>query len=531
MALKARFCRTGVLLLALGAVSSATRAQVSSTAPDLNETTIDALQDALRSRRLTCRQVIDHYLRRIDAYDQRGPALNAIVTVNATAVAEANRLDVAMRTSGPTGSLHCVPVLVKDAFETSGIRTTYGSAAFKDFVPARDATVVARLRQAGALILAKATLGEFASGYAGSISGPIRSPYDLRRHPSGSSGGTGAGMSADFAVVGIGGDTGGSVRGPAAVGSLVGLRPTTALVSRHGSVPFKPTYDAVGPLTRTVRDAALVMSVIAGYDPEDPLTAYAAGRVPASFTAPLTREALKGVRLGIVRRPMARDTDTLAPDSVAIRAVFRRAVEELRTAGAVLIDDVSVEDVGERTRRSYEANLQETEAALDNYLHQLPNAPFTTMRALVNAPGALLPWRAKALRSLQNLSTDDASYLPVLKNNEDTRRAVLSLMATHQLDGLVYPSSDHYPTLIAPDITTNPDVLGDTRRGSNRTLASIVGFPAVTVPAGLTTDQMPVGLEFMGRAFDDAKILGYAFAYEQATHHRRPPPTTPRLPR
>lgn len=492
----------------------------------LSERSIDDLQAALRAGQVTCRRVIEYYLARIDAYDKRGPALNAVVTVNAGATAEADRLDAAFRSSGPAGPLHCVPVLVKDAFETSDIRTTYGSAAFQDFVPARDATVVTRLRQAGAIVVAKATLGEFASGYAGSISGPVRNPYDLRRHSSGSSSGTGAGMAADYAVVGIGGDTGGSIRGPAAVGSLVGLRPSTPLVSRHGSVPFKPTYDSVGPITRTVRDTALVMDVIAGYDAQDPLTVYAVGRVPASFTAPLRRDALNGIRLGIVRRPMARDTDPRAADHLAIRAVFGRAVEDLRAAGAVLVDDVSVPDVGERTRSSYEANLHETEGAIDAYLGQHPTAPLKTLRALVETPGALLPWRARALRSTLGRHTDEPSYLHVLKNNEDTRRAVLALMAAHRLDALVYPTSDHYPALIAPDITTNPDVVGDTRRGTNRTLASVVGFPAVTVPAGFTSDLMPVGLEFMGRAFDDARILGYAFAYEQATKHRRPPATT-----
>ena len=505
-------------------------AQAPATAVNLNETSIDALQEALRARRVTCRTVVDHYLRRIEAYDQRGPALNAIVTVNTRAAAEADRLDTVLRTSGIVGPLHCVPALVKDAFETSDIRTTYGSAAFKDFVPARDATVVAKLRQAGAIIIGKATLGEFASGYAGSISGPIRSPYDIRRHPSGSSGGTGAGMAADFAVVGIGGDTGGSVRGPAAAGSLVGLRPTTPLVSRHGSVPFKPTYDSVGPITRTVRDAALVMDVIASYDAQDPLTAYAVGRVPASFSTPLARDALKGVRLGIVPRPMARDTDPRAADHLAIRAVFGRAVDDLRAAGAVLVDDVSVPDVGERTRRSYEANLHETEAAVDAYLAHHPGAPLKTLRSLVETPGALLPWRAKALRNTFGRHTDEPSYLQVLKNNEDTRREVLALMANHRLDALVYPTGDHHPALIAHDITTSPDVVGDTRLGSNRTLASVLGCPAVTVPAGFTNDRMPVGLELMGRAFDDAKILGYAYAYEQATRHRRPPQATPPLP-
>jgi len=420
-------------------------------------------------------------------------------------------------------------VLVKDAFETSDLRTTYGSAAFKSFVPSRDATVVAKLRQAGAIVLAKATLGEFASGYAGSISGPIRSPYDTARHPSGSSGGTGAGIAADFALVGIGGDTGGSVRGPAAAGSLVGFRPTTSLVSRHGSVSFKPSYDAVGPIARSVRDAALVMDVIAGYDAQDSLTAYAVGHVPASFVTPLTRDVLKKTRVGVIRTPMARDTDVSAADHLAIRQVFAHAIEELRAAGAEVVDNVDVPDIAERIRNSYEANLHETEAAIDGYLGQHATSPIKTLRSLIDTPGALLPWRAKALRSTLGLRTSDASYLQVLLNTEDMRRTVLTLMANQRLESLVYPTSDHYPALIAPDITTNPDVVGDTRRGSNRTLASVLGFPAVTVPAGFTADRMPVGVEFMGRPFDDATILAYAFAYEQATHHRRPPAATPPL--
>jgi Asp-tRNA(Asn)/Glu-tRNA(Gln) amidotransferase A subunit family amidase len=420
-------------------------------------------------------------------------------------------------------------VLVKDAFETAEMPTSFGSAAFKGYQSGRDATVIARLRRAGALIIAKSTLGEFASGYAGSISGPARNPYDLTRHPSGSSSGTGAGLAADFATVAIGGDTGGSIRGPAAVGSLVGHRPTLPLVSRHGSVPFKPSYDSVGPLTRTVKDAALVMDAIAGYDPNDRVTAYAVGRLPSSLATGLSRNALKGARLGVVRQPMQRETDTAAPDHRAIRTVFETAIGELRRAGATLVDDVRIPDVADRTRAAYEANIFETEAALNAYFAELPNAPVTSLRALLASPGGLLPWRSRALTPTLGRTQDEAAYLQVLRGIEDTRRLVLALMADRQLDALVCPSADHYPARLAPDIMTNPAIVGDTRLGSNRTLAAVLAWPAVTVPAGLTGDGMPVGLEFAARAFDDGRVLGYAYAYEQATHHRRPPASTPPL--
>jgi Asp-tRNA(Asn)/Glu-tRNA(Gln) amidotransferase A subunit family amidase len=202
----------------------------------------------------------------------------------------------------------------------------------------------------------------------------------------------------------------------------------------------------------------------------------------------------------------------------------------LQSLGAV-VQDVVLPDIAERLRISYDANLFETETALDTYLSQHTTAPIRTLRALVEAPGALLPWRATALRNTLGRGADDAAYFKVLKNTEDLRRLVLTRMADQSLDVLAYPTADHFPALIAADIATNPDVVGDTRLGSNRTLASVLGFPAITVPAGFTADQMPVGLEFMGRAFDDAKILGYAFSYEQGTHHRRAPKTTPPLAR
>ena len=268
------------------------------------ETTIDDVHASLTSGEITCRELVELYLARIEAYDQRGPGLNAIQHVNARALEEADELDTAHEESGFVGPLHCIPVLLKDQVETSDMPTTYGSAIFAEFVSGRDATIVTRMKQAGAIILAKTTMGEFASRYVGSEFGMVRNAYDPMRNPSGSSAGTGAGIAANFGLVGIGEDTGGSIRGPAAVHSLVGLRPTLPLVSRFGMMPANPTNDTLGPITRTVADAAILLDVIAGYDANDPVTAYSVGRVPASYREYLDADGLAGARIGVIRRSM-----------------------------------------------------------------------------------------------------------------------------------------------------------------------------------------------------------------------------------
>ena len=266
----------------------ATQAQTSippATGFQLLETTIDDVHSALRSKQTSCRALVELYLKRIQAYDTSGPSLNSIQVINPRALQEADRLDTAFKSSGPVGALHCIPVLIKDQIDTNDMPTTYGSAVFRDFVPQAEATIVTKLRSAGALVIGKATMGEYASGYFSSASGPIRNAYDPTRNASGSSGGTGSGVAANFATIGIGEDTGGSIRGPASVSSLVGLRPTVPLVSRHGVFPARPSTDTLGPITRTVRDAALVLDVIAGYDPKDPVTAYAVGHIPGSYVS------------------------------------------------------------------------------------------------------------------------------------------------------------------------------------------------------------------------------------------------------
>jgi Asp-tRNA(Asn)/Glu-tRNA(Gln) amidotransferase A subunit family amidase len=493
----------------------------------LIEATIDDIQGALRSGRTTCREIVGLYLKRIDAYDKSGPALNAVQTINSHALQEAERLDAVFKASGPVGALHCIPVLVKDQLETKDMVTTYGSAVFQDFVPQRDATVVARLRKAGAVIIAKTTMGEFASGIVSSASGPIRNAYDPRRHASGSSGGSGAGVTANFATVGIGEDTGGSVRGPAAVSSLVGLRPTTPLVSRYGMFPAKPTTDTVGPMARTVRDAAILLDSIAGYDPNDPLTAYAVGHVPKSYPSALTPDGMKGARIGIIRQPMDARTDVTSDDYKKVRVVIDNAIGELRSLGAEVVESVTIPNVIERLNSGYDGNLFETESVINSYLAQRANAPVKTLRDILLS-GKVVPSRARSLMNTVGKSTEDAEYAHLQRLAESTRQVVLTLMADHKLDALVYATFDHQPVVIPPDVMTKP-VIEEDRLGNNRRLSPVLGFPALTVPAGFTTDGLPVGLEFMGRPFTEAMLLKLGYAYEQGTHHRRPPASTPAL--
>jgi amidase len=491
------------------------------------EATIDDVQAALRTHKLTCRRLVELYLDRIRAYDKAGPALNAVQTINPRALEEAERLDAAFSASGPVGPLHCVAVLVKDQIDTSDMPTTHGFVGFKDFVPAADATIVARLKRAGALILGKATMGEFASGYLSSASGPIRNAYDPRRSASGSSGGTGSGIAASFATVGIGEDTGGSIRGPAAVNNAVGLRPTLPLVSRHGMSPARPSTDTLGPITRTVRDTAITLDVIAGYDPADPETAAAVGRTPTSYTDALVRDGLRGVRIGVIREPMHATADPKSEDYRKVRAVFDRAVEELQRLGAQLVDPITIPNVIDRLNTAFDGNVFETEAAMNQYLAEHGNAPFRTLREILLS-GRMVPSRAQTLMSVVGKSTGDIGYLQVLRVQQETRQLVFALMAEQRLDACMYATFDHQVGIMPDDAMTRPVVEDFAGIGNNRRLSPVLGFPAVAVPAGFTTDGVPVGIEFMARPFAEPTLLKIAFSYEQGTHHRRPPALTSR---
>ena len=515
------------ILIAVGLLFAAPGAALTAQEFQLEEATIAEVHAAFLSGELTCVDLVQGYLDRIEAYDQQGPRLNTIANMNPAVLDEAARMDQTLASGGLSGPLHCIPVLLKDQVETRDLPTTYGSVLFEDFVSSRDATIASRMKDAGALILAKTNMGEFASRYVGSGFGVIRNPYDPRRNPSGSSGGTGAGVAANLGMIGIGEDTGGSIRGPAAVHSLVGLRPTLQLVSRFGMMPANPTTDTMGPMTRTVRDAAILLGVIAGYDPTDPVTAYSVGQVPDSYSDGLSADGLDGARIGIVRDPMDGSVDTASEGYRQVRAVVDTAVDQLRELGAAVVDNVAIPGI-DGVNAVYSMNSHETEAATDAYLAELDGAPYTTLRSILLS-GRVTPWRARGLAGSLGKTTRDPGYLAHMLARDRVRQDVYQVMAAHGLDALVHATFDHPPSLIAPDVETNPAPADDYGLGDNRLLSPVLGFPALTVPAGFTPDGLPVGIEFLGRPFTEAMLMRFGYAFEQATRHRRPPATTPAL--
>lgn len=525
-------------VLASGQLVGTAHSQASSVAArptttfDVMEATIGGLHKALENERTSCVDVVSAYIDRIEAFDEPATAgalsPNAIKIVNPTALDRAAELDARIDRSGVTRALDCVPVVVKDQVETKDMPTTYGSALFEGHVTGRDATVVKRLRDAGAIILAKTNLGEFASGFAGSGFGVCRNPYDLTRHPSSSSCGTGAAVAANFGMVGIAEDTGGSTVGPASVGNAVGLRPTTPLISRFGMLPSSPTQDTLGPLTRTIEDAAIVTSVIAGYDPNDPLTAQSARQLPddGSYADDLSKGALRGKRIGVIRAVQSSGTDPSQPDYARVQAVATAAYRDMERLGARVID---LEIPGLRDLVGSALAPGETEAAIDAYLAELPDSPIATFAELANSD-VVTPTRRAGLRSQLGRTTDDQVYLAAQQTRRELRQALLSAMAEHDLDAITYAVFDHEPYVIPADILTNPDAVSGIPTGSNRSLGPATGFPTLAVPAGFTAGtDLPVGINLMGRPYTEELLYQLGYAYEQGTRHRTAPDYAPSI--
>ncbi len=511
-----------ILLTAIFGISITLPAASQSAATfDVVEATIDGIQAAMRSGGLTCTKLVQSYLDRIAAYDQSGPKLNAVQNINPLALRQAANVDAKFTTPGEIAPLHCVPVLLKDQIETDFMPTTYGSAMFKTFVPRRNATVVERLQRAGAIILAKTNMGEFAAGGSGSAFGDCHNAYDPAYFASGSSCGTGIGVAASYGAVGIGEDTGGSVRGPASHESLVGLRPTTPLVSRFGMMPASPTRDTIGPITRTVRDAALVLDAIAGYDPKDPVTAASYRRTPESYTAFLQDNGLRGMRFGVIRQPMDKDTDTNAADYKEVRAMIDRVAGVLRMRGAEVIDPIEIPNLLQLLEASGtgRTNIYETEQSINDYLDQHPDAPIRTFKAIATSPLLIEARRQAMIYAVGHLPTEPAFMLQ-RQTQEALRTQVLKVIADNRLDAFIYATFDHAPARL-PRST----------RGNNRLLAPILGYPALAMPGGFSSDGLPLGFEFLGLPFAEGTLFKAAYDYEQSTKIRRPPAVTPALTR
>jgi amidase len=488
----------------------------------LQEATIANVHDAFAAGQLTCSQLAKLYLDRIGAYDQQGPTLRAIISVNPKAMETAAELDRKYRENrSSVGSLHCIPIILKDNFDTADMPTTGGNISMKDSVPQVDAFTVAKIRNAGGLILAKANLSEFArTGMSNSsLGGQVRNPYDLERTPGGSSGGTGAAIAANFAVLGTGSDTGQSIRSPASANNLVGIRPTRGLVSRAGVIPFGLTQDEVGPITRTVTDAALLLDVMAGYDPADPITAFGKGRSPQSYTQLLSGDALKGARIGVMTNLFGTDER-----HAEVNKVMEDVVAEMGSLGAIIVR-FDIPEYG-ALAGAVATNQIEARTAMERYFVALgPHAPIKSFAELVAAEGSVVQTiLEKEIAVVDGMASP--AYKDRMLNRDKLRLAVAKAIADHNLDAILYP---HQRILVVP-------VTAKDQAERNGTLANGTGFPAVTFPGGFSPPTasaplgVPVGAELLGLDFTEAKLLAYAYAFEQASQHRRSPASTPPLP-
>ncbi len=490
----------------------------------LREATIAGLHSAMQRGKLTAVQLVQHYLDRIDAYDKQGPYLNSIILINPKALAEARRLDSLYAATGKlVGPLHGIPVVVKDNYDTYDMPTTNGTLAMKNSIPPDDAFVIRKIREAGAILIAKANLAEFA--YTGSYSvssilpGYSRNPYDTKRTTAGSSGGTAAAIAADFGTVGLGTDTGSSIRGPSAHQALVGFRCTLGLISRDGIAPLALTNDTGGPICRTVEDAVRLLDVMAGYDKADTITIRSQGKIPASYQPFLDKNGLKGARIGVVRQLcMPKNADP------QVYALFNRALDELRAAGATVIDSVRVPQLDTITK-SFDT-IPQLRRDFDRYLLSLgPNAPHKSLASIIKSK-QYHPYLEKALLDAQADTLDPEQHKGWAKNlglRAKLRELVIRAMDSTGVDALVYPSFSYPPRLLG-DLNTPSGT-------NNNALSPPTGFPAFTVPMGFTYGTLPAGLQFFGRPFSEPTLIRLCYGYEQATHHRIPPDSTPVLPR
>lgn len=488
---------------------------------DLSSASIADINAAIAAGSLNSEKLVGLYLKRIEAYDKQGPKVNAVITLNKNAVAEARALDAERKAKGPRSPLHGIPVVVKDLIDVVGMPTTAGFKPFGSPMPLRDAAVVAQLKAAGAIILAKvATVNWFGKGFdATHPIGASLNPYGLAYSPGGSSNGVGVAMAAWFAAVGVGTDTGGSVRGPSAYGSLAGMVATQGLISRSGIVPRGATQDRAGPMGRNVYDIALLLSHMSGWDAEDSMTLQGMGHFPGgNLGAQLVEPNLKGRRIGVLREMLAS-----GPQYAAGTALFERAVADMRKAGAQIVDPITT-GLNLRTLSSSAAGRTAEYEKLyvqNAYLERLgPNRPFKTIQEMIEKVG-----RDKFDKLMLDALTlehpaQSADYAARVRNKDMMRELIIELIDRYKLDAIVYP----YSTLPPPRL----DATGG--GGDANSLASNSGLPCILMPAGYAQDNLPIAIEIVGKPFDDLKLLQVAYGYEQNSKRRKSPETTPSLP-
>ena len=480
---------------------------------EVHEQSILDLQAAQTAGRVTSRGLVESYLARIQAYDQAGPRLNAIVLINPRAREDADTLDRERAEKGPRGPLHGIPVLIKDNYDTADMPTSGGALALATLQPSADAFQVRKLREAGAVILGKTTMHELASGITNisSLTNQTRNPYDLYRTPGGSSGGTGAAIGASFAAAGMGSDTCGSIRIPAANQNLVGLRGTHGLSSRSGVMPLSSTQDIAGPLARTVTDLAIMLDATVGADPADAITKESAGHIPKSFRDSLVDAGLKGARIGVLRSLWGS-----AGEDDEVAGILRKALDGMKSHGAEVVD-IAVPGLDDLLRDS-SVIADEFKFDLMAYLAKHPTAPVKSLSEVIER--GLHHEALDANFKLRNTpeKRETERYRQAMVKRRAARAAVLATLEEQRIDVLAYPT-----------LRRKPAAIGDPQVGSNCQLSATTGLPAISIPGGFTTDGLPIGLELLGGAWTEAILLKYAYAWEQATKPRRAPFSTPPL--
>ena len=510
-----------------GRVEAAARpARTAASAVALEEATIDGLQEQMKAGTLTARRLTQAYLDRIEALDRKGPALRSVIETNPEALAIADGLDAERKAKGPRGPLHGIPILIKDNLDTADrMTTTAGSLALAGSVPLRDSFVAERLREAGAVLLGKANLSEWAnirsthssSGWSGR-GGQCRNPYALDRNPCGSSSGSGSAVSANLCAAAIGTETDGSIVCPSNANGLVGIKPTLGLVSRAGIIPIAHSQDTAGPMTRTVRDAAILLAAIAGVDPRDAATADA-GRAPKAYASFLDEAGLRGARIGVARKFFG-----FHPE---VDRIMEGALAEMKRRGAELVDPADIPHTGEYDESELTVLLYELKADLNAYLGSLgPKAPVRTLADVIAFNEAHrteeMPYFGQDLfiKAQDKGPLSDLAYVEALARNR--RLAALegidAVMGKEKLDAIVAPTG-------GPAWMTDL-VDGDHFGGGLSTPPAVAGYPHVTVPAGYVFG-LPVGISFVGRAWSEPTLIKLAYAFEQATRARRAPRLLP----
>jgi amidase len=516
---------TGAGLLAGTAGCTEFRQQV---APEfeLLETSVGEIHSAMADGEVTSEELTSRYLSRIEAYDD---AINSVIYVNESAPDRARELDEQFAREGRSGPLHGIPLVLKDIVNTADMPTTAGNVLFEDVVPPEDAHITAQFRNAGAVIIAKVNCGEFASGSLSSLGGQTRNPYDTDRDPSGSSTGTGASIAANLATIGVGTETWGSILGPSTANSIVGIQPTTGLISRDGITPLSETLDSAGPMTRNVADAARMLDVMVGYDPDDPATAECVDEIPEeSYTEFLVEDGLEGARLGIPRELIQDDPEETGIEvgqPLQVAELFEAAVEAMSERGATIVDPVEVPETVRELAPEIGIPIitNEFKRDLNDYLNNLGEAaPVEDMREIAESDtieGSIEGLFESAVEVDTSELDENAEYLRALRNQEVLREGVLTMFSDNDLDALVYPTDNRTPELIDGEREI-PDGISP----SARTLSPIPNLPSITVPAGYTEDPaLPVGLSFLGRQYTEPGLIELAYSYEQATMLREPP--------